>query len=131
MPTSKTTAENHNERYEVVVGNVGTIYRGNSKRQGLAEFREASQLSKDGYGRYSMEPVTLFEDGEILKEHDPNVRRWRIAVRRSESVIKEFEVTGNTLQEAKAAAFASAADTDFGRAADADYSITYYKEIDE
>lgn len=60
--------------YEVVVGNVGTVYSGRSVTKAKAEYADYVRLSKAGApdgsaGRASGEDVTLFRDGEIWKEH--------------------------------------------------------------
>jgi hypothetical protein len=60
-------------KYQVIVGNVGTVYDGDDKEQALREYRECVSISKESeVGRMADEEVTLFEDGEILKEHCPN-----------------------------------------------------------
>jgi len=55
--------------YELIVGNIGTVYRGPLETTARMEFNEYVRLSKAGYGRVSGEPVTMFKDGEIIKEH--------------------------------------------------------------
>jgi hypothetical protein len=60
-------------KYQVIVGNVGTVYDGDDKEQALRDYRECVSISKDSeVGRMAGEQVTLFEDGEILKEHIPS-----------------------------------------------------------
>lgn len=60
--------------YEVVVGNVGTVYRGRSIKKALKTFTDYVEASKSGApdghaGRASGEDVTLFRDDDIYKEH--------------------------------------------------------------
>jgi len=55
--------------YELTAGNIGVVYRGPHAAIAVAEFDEYVQLSKAGYGRVAGEPVTLFKDGEVIKEH--------------------------------------------------------------
>lgn len=55
--------------YEVIVGNVGTIYDGGSYREALKRFKTYVEISKSGSGRAGNEDVTLMRDGEIIKEH--------------------------------------------------------------
>lgn len=60
--------------YEVVVGNVGTVYRGRSTKKAMKIFAEYVEIAKlgapDGHaGRASGEDVTLFRDGDVYKEH--------------------------------------------------------------
>ncbi|MBU0564886.1 MAG: hypothetical protein KJ945_02220 [Gammaproteobacteria bacterium] len=59
--------------YELTAGNIGTVYRGPCQAIAEAEFDEYVQLSKVGYGRVSGESITLFKDGEIIKEHAPEL----------------------------------------------------------
>ena len=57
--------------YEVVVGNIGTVYFGECKREAFRKYREYVENSLAGYGRGGNEIVTLFQDREIIKEHFP------------------------------------------------------------
>jgi len=61
-------------QYEVVVGNIGTVYSGWSTKDAARTFMEYRVQSKSGYGRASHEPVTLFYDGEIVKEYIHEVK---------------------------------------------------------
>lgn len=58
------------DRYEVVVGNLGYVHTGNNQKAALRCYREYVTISKAGVGKVGNEQVTLFRDGEILKEHD-------------------------------------------------------------
>jgi hypothetical protein len=75
-------------RYEVVVGNVGNVHTGGSKATAMTYFREYVEQSKSGCGRAGGEDVTLFKDGEIIKEyiHDP----W-FPVSEIESLLKSLK----------------------------------------
>lgn len=55
--------------YTVVVSNVGTVYEGDQYSEAHATYAEYQQQSRSGYGRAAGEPVTLFEDGEIVLEY--------------------------------------------------------------
>jgi len=55
--------------YELVVGNIGVVYRGPHAAIAVAEFDEYVDISKSGYGRAAGEEITLFKDGEVIKEH--------------------------------------------------------------
>jgi len=60
-------------KYQVIVGNVGTVYDGDDKSTALIDYFSCVEISKDTPGsRMFNEQVTLFEDGEILKEHIPS-----------------------------------------------------------
>jgi hypothetical protein len=56
-------------QYHVIVSNIGTVYIGENRRDALAEFESCKGASKGGVGRMDGEPVTLFENGEILREY--------------------------------------------------------------
>lgn len=67
--------QTHASEYRVVVSNVGTIYRGMNRGIALREYDESVAISKGGIlGRWHDEEVTLFEDGEIIKEYDPGIQ---------------------------------------------------------
>ena len=55
-------------KYEVVVGNIGTIHRGANKTEAAKVYADAVIRSISGRGRGGNEEVTLFEDGEIIAE---------------------------------------------------------------
>ena len=56
--------------YEVTVGNLGTAYRGNSKKDAQAEFKYWVSQSQLPRGRASGEDVTYWEDNEPLIEFE-------------------------------------------------------------
>lgn len=58
-------------RYSVTVGNIGQVYDGTNARDARATFREYADQSARGYGRAAAEPVTLWMDGEPIRESDP------------------------------------------------------------
>jgi hypothetical protein len=74
----------HAPYYEVVVGNVGNVYKGYDRDEALAAYDEYVDHSLNGYGRAAGETVTLFKDSEIEKEHEggpyPEEARRRIKV---------------------------------------------------
>lgn len=56
--------------YEVTVGNVGTVHTGSSRKEANFAFDQYVDVSRTGsMGRAAGEQVTLFEDGEPVKEH--------------------------------------------------------------
>lgn len=57
-------------KYEVVVGNVGTMPYTN-KKEATKCYNDYVALSKSGQTRAANEPVTLMKDGEILEEYTP------------------------------------------------------------
>jgi hypothetical protein len=75
--------------YEIIVGNIGSVYSGPSKREANRAFREYVDQSKSGYGRASGEEVTMFCDGETVKEYFPKVR-W-FPVREIERLLKDLK----------------------------------------
>ena len=56
--------------YQVVVGNIGTVYDGHSRELAEDSFKDYRELSRSGYGRAAGEMVTLFEDGDAIRIHD-------------------------------------------------------------
>lgn len=56
--------------YEVVVGNVGTVYRGADEKVANVAFDTYVDLSKSGHGRAAGEEVSFFEDGDLVKEFE-------------------------------------------------------------
>ena len=56
-------------RYEVLVGNIGTVYSGENAAQAEADYLSYRTDSRRRYGRAAGEPVTLFKDGEIVTEY--------------------------------------------------------------
>ena len=57
--------------YEVIVGNVGTVYRGANGFDARVEYNRAVGRSKRGGGRDAGEPVTLMRDDDIAAEYMP------------------------------------------------------------
>jgi hypothetical protein len=56
-------------KYQVIVGNIGTVYDDDDDQEALSIYIEYVKMSKDGYGRAGGEDVTLFEFGEPIEEH--------------------------------------------------------------
>lgn len=58
-------------KYQVVVGNIGTVYDGNSYLSACVHYSDYVTLSGKLHGRAAGEPVALFEDGHPIREHQP------------------------------------------------------------
>lgn len=58
-------------RYELIVGNIGTVLRTKSEAVALREFEEWRKISLELYCRCSNEEVTLLLDGEPIREYVP------------------------------------------------------------
>jgi hypothetical protein len=56
-------------RFQVIVGNIGTVYDGNSYSKATEDYLEYLDQSARQYGRAAGEDVTLMADGEIIHEH--------------------------------------------------------------
>lgn len=56
--------------YEVIVGNIGTVYRGDDESEARRLFDVYVEQSRSGFGRAGGESVTVFQDGEIVLEHE-------------------------------------------------------------
>ena len=61
-------------RYMVIVGNVGTVYDGDSPDLAWATYEAYCDLSDANHGRVGGETVTHWRDEEITHEHEPPVR---------------------------------------------------------
>lgn len=55
--------------YTVIVGNIGCVYSGQSKREADRNFAIYKEQSNDHYGRADGENVTAFCNDEIIGEH--------------------------------------------------------------
>ncbi len=60
--------ENKTNQYEVIVGNIGTVYSGPNHNTAFLTYSEYVTHSKSNYGRAGGESVTLFKDNEIDME---------------------------------------------------------------
>jgi hypothetical protein len=58
-------------RYQVIVGNIGTVCNTNIVNAAVGVYEEYVKQSKSGYGRAGGEPVTLLKDNEPYKEYVP------------------------------------------------------------
>ena len=56
--------------YEIIVGNIGTVYRGTSRLEAFRIYHAYVELSKTDTGRGGDEPVTMMRDGDIAKEYE-------------------------------------------------------------
>jgi hypothetical protein len=65
------TTTTRGSRYEVVVGNVGTITETTDFAHAITTYRKYLVMSIGGYGRVSNEQVTLLIDGEPELEYHP------------------------------------------------------------
>lgn len=57
-------------RYEVIVGNIGTVYDGGDVDEARKAFHEYVEQSKSGSGRAADESVTILRDGGFFDEHE-------------------------------------------------------------
>ena len=57
------------EDFEVIVGNIGTVYRGDSALDASLAFTHYVKASKRGEGRCADEDVTMLRGGEVTSEH--------------------------------------------------------------
>ena len=58
--------------YEVIVGNLGSVYSGANRKKATETFRAYAKQSKAGYGRAAGEEVWLLADDEIEREFTPS-----------------------------------------------------------
>jgi len=60
------------KEYQVTVGNIGTVYDGESRNQARMQFDRYVLMSADGIGRASNESVILWCENEILDSYEPD-----------------------------------------------------------
>lgn len=63
------------DKYQVICGNIGTVYMGNDEAEALRIYDEYREQSSNGYGRAAYERVYLMEDGSIRDEFDGDFER--------------------------------------------------------
>jgi len=51
-------------KYEIIVGNIGTVYSGSSLKVAISVYGAYKELSKQLIGRTSGETVTFIKDGK-------------------------------------------------------------------
>jgi len=57
-------------RYQVVVGNIGTVFDGNDAGSALDNYKDYVNMSERGEGRAAGEHVALIVDGEVADENE-------------------------------------------------------------
>ncbi len=57
------------DEYEVIVGNVGLVYKGKDILDACDTFSRYVRKSKSGEGRCADECVTMFRNGEMTMEY--------------------------------------------------------------
>ena len=61
--------------YRVIVGNIGTVYSGDSQKTALQTFKEYKQQSKTDYGRAAGESVVVMCHDEVVREYVGKLER--------------------------------------------------------
>lgn len=65
-----------NQKYEVVVGNVGKVLSTNNKAEAIKCYKDYVSISQvNKYSRAYGEDVYLFEKGDLIKEHTGHIER--------------------------------------------------------
>ena len=64
-------------KYEVIVGNLGTMYQGIDYSEAMRIYEDYAVRSRGSYGRISGKRVTLIDSArQVLRQHKPcNVKR--------------------------------------------------------
>ncbi len=62
------------DRFQVIVGNIGTVYSGDDYEVARAKYESYVTDSREGYGRAGGEDVVLMADDEIEREHHGRLR---------------------------------------------------------
>lgn len=89
-----------NVNYQVVVSNIGNVSTTYDADLAASMFADYRQLSQSGKGRASGEIVTLFADGEIIREYYPKALPLFDASKVSYVVLVELddtEIVGNAM----------------------------------
>ena len=60
--------------YEVIVGNIGSVHEGHNRKEAEKVFTFYVKDSKTCLGRSGGESVTLFQDGEPIRDHEGIVK---------------------------------------------------------
>ena len=55
--------------FQVIVGNIGTVYDGNNYMQAKCKYTSYVKASRANVGRAAGEPVTLLHNGDIRSEY--------------------------------------------------------------
>jgi hypothetical protein len=58
-------------KYQIVVGNIGTVYDGNNWSHAYGDWRAYCDMVELPHGRSSGEAVALFIDGELEQQFIP------------------------------------------------------------
>jgi hypothetical protein len=61
------------KKYQVVVGNLGQVLDTGDREKATICYHDYLAISLSGQGRAGGEPVTMFEDGEIVREYTPSL----------------------------------------------------------
>lgn len=69
LPTRREVGHIGTKVFEVVVGNIGTVFAGSDGARAADVFEDYMKRSKSGRGRAAGEDVVLVEDGEITVEY--------------------------------------------------------------
>lgn len=57
--------------FQVIVGNIGTVYQGDDEFEAGRIYNEYVEQSNSPFGRASNEAVCIMMDGDIIQEHFP------------------------------------------------------------
>lgn len=66
------------DKFQVIVGNIGTVYSGNNIMQASAKFSAYVKLSKSGNGRAAGEDVTMMHNNEIRQEYVGTIAQSKV-----------------------------------------------------
>lgn len=64
------TLDSPKPMYEVIVGNVGCVYRGECPLKADVAFHSYVKISRAGIGRAGNETVTKLRNGNVIQEHE-------------------------------------------------------------
>ena len=61
-------------KFQVIVGNLGTVYDGNDRAEAMRDYNESVKIFKQSASRVTGEPVTLMVNGEPEEEYEGDYR---------------------------------------------------------
>jgi hypothetical protein len=83
------------EKFEVIVGNIGTVYSGTNRHEAEGAYNEYVVASKLKAGRAAGEQVTMMKDGEPVHGYDPEASTERNPLIKASRESKMYKFGGH------------------------------------
>lgn len=116
------------DQYEVIVGNVGNVFRDSRYEGALAVYEDYVEMSTHNVGRAGGEEVVIMFRGDVVREYIPpathsDTGQWRVEICRSSCRSRVIFADGFERLEAEAAALSLAPNEDFSE--NSEYGVEY------